>query len=103
MFRKIVFSTMAMTILTAADLSASTEPAHADSHVVTAFAVKEIGASKPVHRTTHYEPSPVPRPSPFPYPGDTRPPNGPFEPSPKPSFCYPGTTKCPFVPIPYPN
>lgn len=65
-----------------------------------------LAVTQPSPRNVQKPASPAPPkpPAPLPYPGSPSPPFGPPSPRPlPPEWCFPGTTKCPFVPIPYPN
>lgn len=106
MFRKIMFSAAATTALATAALSSFSDPAHAGSRVTKAFAKTTRIVAPGGTQTVHLVPSPLPpqRPMPFPTPGNPAPPVGPAKPRPQqPDRCLPGMTKCPLLPVPYPN
>lgn len=105
MFREIMFSAAAATVLATACLSAIAGPAQAGSRSVRAVAKTVRIAPLAGGQTAYLVPSPLPpqRPMPFPSPGNPAPPSGPAKPRPQPDWCLPGMTKCPLLPVPYPN
>lgn len=105
MFRKIMFSAVATTVLVTAALSSFSGPAYAGSRSTKAFAKGTHIVPPAGTQTAFLVPSPLPpqRPMPFPTPGNPVPPAGPAKPRPHPDWCQPGMTKCPLLPVPYPN
>lgn len=103
MVRNTVLSAVATAVLLAAALGHLTSPAFAGSRTAAVSKSANVVAGQNKRFKSGYRPSPAPMPAPLPYPGDPVPPTGPIDPPEKPDWCQLGTTKCPMMPVPYPN
>jgi len=103
MVRKIIFSVLAPTVLIATALTSNSGPAHAGGRFAGALMTSAHVVTISGTKTSSRVPSPPPRPLPFPRPDNPAPPSGPAKPRPHPDWCQLGTTRCPLLPVPYPN